>query len=175
VPRAKKANDRIGDLLAENERLRNALMAIVESPRKAGILACQRIASEALRGGVTEIATKESSLGDPVYFARVIRYLHERCNSKCVYCDSTEELQIDHLLPVSRGGGDEVGNLVLACKACNQRKGTQTATEFGFRELALLTAASRLPTHADRRKREQAEIVPEHIREAILAQRKEGG
>src|SRR5713101_6098132 len=35
-------------------------------------------------------------------------------------------------VPKSRGGGDRVTNLTLACESCNLKKGNQTAQEFGF-------------------------------------------
>lgn len=35
-------------------------------------------------------------------------------------------LQIDHILPVAKGGSDDEGNLCLACEFCNQYKWTQT-------------------------------------------------
>lgn len=44
---------------------------------------------------------------------------------KCHYCDGTftpEELTMDHLVPVSRGGKASKGNVVPACKECNNRK-----------------------------------------------------
>jgi RRXRR protein/HNH endonuclease len=53
-------------------------------------------------------------------------------------------LQIEHMTPRSRQGSDRVSNLTLACKPCNQRKGSQTAAEFGFPELA---AQAQQPLH----------------------------
>jgi 5-methylcytosine-specific restriction endonuclease McrA len=44
-------------------------------------------------------------------------------------------LQVEHILPKSRGGTDRVSNLTLACAQCNQAKDKQTATEFGFPDL----------------------------------------
>jgi len=44
-------------------------------------------------------------------------------------------LEIEHLLPKSRGGSQRVSNLTLACRSCNERKGQQTAEEFGFPEI----------------------------------------
>ena len=44
---------------------------------------------------------------------------------RCRYCraDSTEsKLEIDHVLPVAQGGGNEIGNLLTACRACNSGK-----------------------------------------------------
>ncbi len=44
---------------------------------------------------------------------------------RCHYCDglfSPEELTMDHLVPVSRGGKASRNNVVPACKECNSRK-----------------------------------------------------
>ena len=50
-----------------------------------------------------------------------------RANSLCEYCHASERWQyvaftVDHVTPISRGGTDEMGNLALACFACNRRK-----------------------------------------------------
>jgi hypothetical protein len=44
-------------------------------------------------------------------------------------------LQVEHLIPKSRGGSDRASNLVIACDSCNKRKGTRTAEEFGYPEI----------------------------------------
>ena len=63
-------------------------------------------------------------------------YLLEKWQRCCVYCGiKNVQLQIEHIMPRARGGTDRVSNLTLACEPCNQRKGTQTATEFGFPEI----------------------------------------
>jgi 5-methylcytosine-specific restriction endonuclease McrA len=63
----------------------------------------------------------------------VREYLLEKWQRRCMYCGVTNApLQIEHIIPRSRGGSDRVSNLTLACAACNQRKGSQTAEEFGF-------------------------------------------
>ena len=51
----------------------------------------------------------------------------------CAYCKKTGiPLQVEHIVPKSRGGSHRVTNLTLACEQCNQKKGSQTAQEFGF-------------------------------------------
>ncbi len=43
----------------------------------------------------------------------------------CAYCGRELDEQwatLDHILPVSAGGTDDVGNLLLCCFRCNQRK-----------------------------------------------------
>jgi len=38
--------------------------------------------------------------------------------------------ELDHVIPVSKGGGNESGNVVCACPECNKRKYTSDAEEF---------------------------------------------
>ena len=43
----------------------------------------------------------------------------------CYYCNQNvgrSELTMDHLVPLSRGGKSKKGNLVPACKECNNKK-----------------------------------------------------
>ena len=43
----------------------------------------------------------------------------------CHYCGGTfspDELTMDHLVPVARGGKSTPGNVVPACRGCNSRK-----------------------------------------------------
>jgi 5-methylcytosine-specific restriction endonuclease McrA len=63
-------------------------------------------------------------------------YLLEKWQRKCAYCGSKEiPLQVEHIVPKSRGGSDRASNLTLACEPCNVRKGTQTAEEFAYPEI----------------------------------------
>jgi len=60
-------------------------------------------------------------------------YLLKKWNRKCAYCGKTNvPLEVDHIVPKSRGGTDRVSNLTIACNKCNQRKDNKTAEEFGF-------------------------------------------
>ena len=63
----------------------------------------------------------------------VREYLLDKWGRKCTYCNKKDiPLEIEHIIPKSRGGSNRVSNLALACKKCNLKKGTQTAAEFGF-------------------------------------------
>lgn len=42
----------------------------------------------------------------------------------CAHCGSTDQLQVDHILAVAKGGKTERGNLQVLCKPCNVSKGT---------------------------------------------------
>ncbi|MDX2189824.1 MAG: HNH endonuclease [Bacteroidota bacterium] len=55
--------------------------------------------------------------------------IFRRDNHKCQYCNSTQNLTIDHVMPRSRGGKASWDNLVTACRMCNSRKGDHTPEE----------------------------------------------
>jgi 5-methylcytosine-specific restriction endonuclease McrA len=51
----------------------------------------------------------------------------------CYYCGSQQqpkELTMDHIVPLGRGGRSTKGNLVPACKECNNRKKTLLPLEW---------------------------------------------
>lgn len=51
-------------------------------------------------------------------------------NSPCVNCGSYEQIQIDHIIPVSRNGRHSIGNLQPLCKFCNLSKGSKFMFEW---------------------------------------------
>ncbi len=66
----------------------------------------------------------------------VREYLLEKFSRTCAYCGKKEiPLQVEHIVPKSRGGTDRVSNLTIACEKCNLKKGTKTAEEFGHSEV----------------------------------------
>ncbi len=55
---------------------------------------------------------------------------------QCQYCAKRpplRDLNIDHVMPRSRGGADTWENLVTACRQCNLRKGWKTPEEANMR------------------------------------------
>ncbi len=73
----------------------------------------------------------------------VREYLLEKFGRKCAYCGKGDTvLEIEHIIPRSRGGSNRVSNLTLACHECNQRKGNQTAVEFGYPQVQALAKKS---------------------------------
>ena len=58
--------------------------------------------------------------------------IYRRDNWCCVYCLSYgEDLQLDHIVPRSKGGGNEPSNLVTSCKSCNCSKNNSDLSEWG--------------------------------------------
>ena len=63
----------------------------------------------------------------------VREYLLEKWKRTCAYCGKTDvPLEIEHIVPKSRGGSNRVSNLTIACHECNQAKNNLTAEEFGY-------------------------------------------
>ena len=50
----------------------------------------------------------------------------------CVYCNSKENIEIDHVVPLARGGVHGIGNLAAACKKCNRSKGSKFVSEWRY-------------------------------------------
>lgn len=49
---------------------------------------------------------------------------------KCSYCDETQNLQIDHVIPISRGGSNWPWNLQWLCAFHNASKNARTDSEY---------------------------------------------
>lgn len=63
----------------------------------------------------------------------VKEYLLEKFDRTCVYCGAKNvPLEVEHIIPKSRGGSNRLDNLCISCHTCNQKKGNQTAEEFGY-------------------------------------------
>jgi len=73
------------------------------------------------------------------------RNLMLRDGYRCQYCGRSageRALNIDHVLPRSRGGRESWENLVTACQPCNRRKGERTPLEAGMPLLRRAAAPS---------------------------------
>ena len=45
-----------------------------------------------------------------------------RDDGMCKKCGSKDELEFDHIIPVSKGGNNTINNIELLCKSCNREK-----------------------------------------------------
>jgi CRISPR/Cas system Type II protein with McrA/HNH and RuvC-like nuclease domain len=48
--------------------------------------------------------------------------IYARDGYSCLKCGAKEDLTIDHIVPISRGGSDDFQNLQTLCFSCNQKK-----------------------------------------------------
>jgi len=70
-------------------------------------------------------------------------FLFARDDYSCQYCGrhrselkGRQFLTRDHILPISRGGGNTWDNVVTSCSPCNNRKGNRLPEEAGLRLLS---------------------------------------
>jgi 5-methylcytosine-specific restriction endonuclease McrA len=64
------------------------------------------------------------------------RNIFYRDRNRCQYCGGVfvqRDLNLDHVVPLSRGGRSEWTNVVAACVPCNGRKGNRFPEEAGMR------------------------------------------
>lgn len=69
-----------------------------------------------------------------------------RDNFRCGYCGATPdvaELHIDHILPRSAGGTNDICNLITACPQCNRGKGADRISEICGEDLGLAIRRAR--------------------------------
>lgn len=80
-----------------------------------------------LRQDVEALTLVEQSLR----FHSIKAYLMAKHHGRCVYCGVDHgRMEIEHWIPRSQGGTDNLTNLVLACRACNEAKGAQLPEVF---------------------------------------------
>jgi 5-methylcytosine-specific restriction endonuclease McrA len=67
------------------------------------------------------------------HFTRTLRpnrnRIYKRDGNECVYCGSSKNLTLDHVIPKSRGGTNDWTNLVTSCFKCNLKKADRTPDE----------------------------------------------
>lgn len=96
----------------------------------------ERIMEELLGDHRKSIGNNGPTRIRPKYRKKIYITLAEMYGDKCFYCtrsfmgDRRRLRTIDHLKPLSRGGTNELSNLVLACSKCNGTKGDMTWWEY---------------------------------------------
>jgi len=99
--------------------------------------------AEVLASEADHPLSSESKTFERPVVIRLLKYVHlpykklnlskqnilKRDKHTCVYCGSTKDLTLDHVMPKSRGGKNTWENLVTSCFPCNHRKGNRTPDE----------------------------------------------
>lgn len=72
--------------------------------------------------------------GTPQEWSRAtLADVYGRDGRRCRYCGVTEgQFSVDHIVPRSQGGGDDLINLAVCCRSCNSRKGPRTPQQAGM-------------------------------------------
>ena len=54
---------------------------------------------------------------------RIAPLIVDHDGGMCKECGSTNNLTVDHINPIARGGSNDISNLQILCGSCNSRKG----------------------------------------------------
>lgn len=73
--------------------------------------------------GLWPPGTVRERYGRPPIPPELRRAVLKRDGYQCVECGSRYDLQLDHEIPISRGGATTYENLRVLCAPCNQEKG----------------------------------------------------
>ena len=76
---------------------------------------------------------KRTDLGGVPYYRHQRNYLYGVQEGICANCKThfpMRVMDVDHILPRSRGGTDHISNLQLLCSGCNRSKGNRTMAEW---------------------------------------------
>lgn len=52
----------------------------------------------------------------------------------CIYCGSKQNIEIDHVIPIARGGTHGIGNLTSACRKCNRSRQDKLIMEWRIQQ-----------------------------------------
>jgi 5-methylcytosine-specific restriction endonuclease McrA len=96
----------------EIERASRAKRKEAQRPRKN---ARQQIRNRLVKGSKFIVLDKE---------------LRKLYSQPCFMCDTKENLSIDHIIPLVRGGNHSIGNLMTLCRPCNASKGKRLLVEW---------------------------------------------
>jgi len=81
-----------------------------------------------------------------IKFSRENVYMRDK--GRCQYCNvsvAKYEATYDHVVPRRAGGKTQWENIVIACHACNQKKGSLTPSQAGLRLLSTPVKPKTLP------------------------------
>ena len=61
------------------------------------------------------------------------RDIYNKYDGHCAYCGKKieyDDMTIDHIIPQSKGGKDNLENTIPSCQLCNNQKGNRSVEEF---------------------------------------------
>lgn len=79
--------------------------------------------------------------GTPTHLSPTHLWRHwSKFDHCCAYCGCSGDLEVEHVVPISKGGEHHLGNIVPACHRCNSNKGRKDALQW-YKTLAYYSEA----------------------------------
>jgi len=76
---------------------------------------------------------RKTKIKRKIYSDEERKIIYNKSNGRCELCGQRllfEEMTLDHIVPISMGGADDMGNLQASCFACNQFKSNILPDDF---------------------------------------------
>ena len=85
-----------------------------------------------------------------IFWNEIREYIKEKEHpNECIFCGTTTNLTLEHLLPRSHRGPDVEKNLVWICKSCNSSKGSRRLYEYFAIQAGVEAAKYNVPRIAE--------------------------
>jgi 5-methylcytosine-specific restriction endonuclease McrA len=68
---------------------------------------------------------RRNAIGQHTLSSKELNKIYNSFENKCAYCNSTDNITLDHVIPVSKGGNTTIDNIILACRSCNCKRGNK--------------------------------------------------
>lgn len=126
------SDGRVYEILRGDDWYRRRMRLRTKAKRKTQ--AERRRAESRVRSKARRAIIKGSRVADDQRsIDRLYQSAREASRIPCFYCQKPTvkgEREVDHMVPLSRGGAHAIENLCIACSKCNQSKSALTAAEF---------------------------------------------
>lgn len=114
---------------------RNAQQRNPESFKAAQDRYCQTEKGKAQRSATANRRRARVATAPGSFTAQDIADQYKRQKGKCYWCDiklgkGKRAYHVDHVVPLSRGGSNDISNLVIACPTCNMSKNDRLPHEW---------------------------------------------
>ncbi len=112
--------------------------------RALKLIAKKKVTVEKYSGKIVRTVTEDIAVPLILRLVYLVRQIYRKAvtwskknvmvrdDFECVYCGTGNSLNIDHVIPRSRGGRNTFENTVTSCIDCNNRKGDRTLREAGM-------------------------------------------
>jgi len=177
-------DEQLGNIVkTERSIVSNNTVSLSDAPRQTSVAPIKSKRNARYKGNPIGnaqnlvIRTILSNLGDESFSEKDWAETKEYFEWKCAYCGASDcEIVRDHAIPISRYklGEHRLGNIVPACKRCNNKKGEQDYVEFcGENEIArekikrYMSSRAYIPTTENAGKSENTRIILHKAHEEI--------